>query len=204
MTRDPSIQHAVPAGASVLIDTSVVLAYLTGTEAISPLATDLFDGCLATGRNPGALSTVTVMELLVRPFRAGPSAVGVVQGFLAHFDGMRLLPVDDATAVEAARIRALAGFAAPDALIVASFLVGDFDILVTNDTSWAERLESAAPGREIVVLDRLSQIPRAESPRVVKEDVGAWTAATADPGFQAEVADIADAYDRADQEAWPE
>jgi predicted nucleic acid-binding protein len=160
VTRDSSIDDAIPAGASVLIDTSVALAYLTGTEEISPLATDLFDGCLATGRNPGALSTVTAMELLVRPFRAGPSAVGVVQGFLAHFDGLRLLPVDDATAVEAARIRALAGFAAPDALIVASFLVGGFGILVTNDTSWPARLESAAPGREIVVLGALTAAGR--------------------------------------------
>lgn len=150
MTRTSSIEDAIPAGASVLIDTSVALAYLTGTETISPLATDLFDGCLGTGRNTGAISTVTVMELLVRPFRAGPSAVGVVQGFLQHFDGLRLLAVDDVVATEAARIRALSGFAAPDALIVASFLVGDIDILVTNDASWPARLEVAAPGRAVV------------------------------------------------------
>ena len=157
MTEDASIQDAVPAGASVLIDSSVALAYLAGSEQISPLATDLFDACLATGRNPGALSTVTVMELLVRPFRAGPSAVGVVQAFLAHFDGLRLFPVDDATAVEAARIRALAGFSAPDALIVATFLVGGFDILVTNDASWPTRLEAAASRRQIVVLGALTR-----------------------------------------------
>ncbi len=172
MTRESSIDGAIPAGASVLIDTSVALAYLTGTEKISPLATDLFDGCLATGRNPGVLSTVTVMELLVRPFRAGPSAVGVVQGFLAHFDGLRLLPVDDATAVEAARIRALAGFAAPDALIVASYLVGGFDILVTNDASWPARLDTAAPGREIVVLDRLPGRHRRSLAGALQDKVG--------------------------------
>jgi predicted nucleic acid-binding protein len=155
--RGRAIEDAIPAGASVLIDSSVALAYLTGTEAISPLATDLFDGCLATGRNPGALSAVTVMELVVRPFRAGPSAVGVVRGFLRHFDGLRLFPVDDVVATEAARIRALAGLWAPDALIVASFLVGGVDILVTNDASWPARLEAAAPGRAVVLVGALPQ-----------------------------------------------
>ena len=161
MTRGGAIEDAIPAGASVLIDTSVALAYLTGTEPISPLATDLFDGCLGTGRNAGALSTVTVMELLVRPFRADPSAVGVVQGFLHHFDGLRLLAVDDVVATEAARIRALAGFAAPDALIVASFLVGGLDILVTNDASWPDRLAVAAPGRRVVLVQRMTPGPLA-------------------------------------------
>ena len=155
MTRAQSIEDVIPAGGSVLIDTSVALAYLTGNEVISPLATDLFDGCLATGRNAGVISTVTVMELLVRPFRAGPSAVGVVRVSSSTSTDSRLLPVDDATAIEAARVRALAGFSAPDALIVASFLVGDFDILVTNDASWPARLETAAPGRKVVVVGGL-------------------------------------------------
>lgn len=152
MSAGPSIVDVLPPGASVLIDTSVVLAYLTGTEATSPLATELFDRCLATGRNAGAISAVTVTELLVRPFRAGPGAVATVEGFLQHFEGMRVLPIDYATAHEAARIRAAAGLSAPDALIVASLAANGLDILVTNDGSWPRRVEAALPGTTVVVL----------------------------------------------------
>jgi predicted nucleic acid-binding protein len=146
----------LPAGTSVLIDTSVVLAYLTGTEAISPLALELFDRCLATGRNPGAVSAVTVTELLVRPFRAGGSAVSTVEGFLRHFADLGIAPVDYATAREAARIRAATGLSAPDALIVATHVVGATDVLVTNDASWPERLQGGGHGSIIVVRDVLA------------------------------------------------
>lgn len=145
----------MPAGASVLIDTSVALAYLTGTEAISALAIELFDRCLATGRNVGALSMMTVTELLVRPYRSGPAAVAIIEGFVRHFGDLRLLPIDYPTANEAARIRAATGLPTPDSLIVAGFVVGGQDILLTNDSSWPTRLEGAIPGRSILVLDHL-------------------------------------------------
>ncbi len=157
MSADRSLTDVLPEGASVLIDTSVVLAYLTGTESTSALAVELFDRCLATGRNAGAVSAVTVMELLVRPIRAGPSAVATVEGFLRHFADLRILPVDYANAREAARIRAIAGFSAPDALIVAGLVTGHIDVLVTNDASWPARLQVALPGASICVLRDLSQ-----------------------------------------------
>ncbi len=152
MTAEPSLTDVLPEGASVLIDTSVALAYLTGTESISALAVELFDRCLATGRNVGTVSAVTVTELLVRPFRAGASAVATVEGFLQHFADLRVLPVDYATAREAARIRAVAGFSAPDALIVSGLVTHGIDVLVTNDTSWPARVELALPGSSICVL----------------------------------------------------
>lgn len=155
MSATLSITDVLPAGASVLIDTSVVLAYLTGTEEISPLAGELFDRCLATGRNPGAMSAISVTELLVRPFRAGPSAVSTVEGFLRHFADLRIEPVEYATAREAARIRAAAGFSAPDALIIAAHLVRGTDALITNDGSWARRLEKAGVHTSIIQVGEL-------------------------------------------------
>ena len=163
MSGASSITGVLPAGTSVLIDTSVVLAYLTGTEAISPLAVELFDRCLATGRNRGSISAVSVTELLVRPFRAGPSAVSTVEGFVRHFTDLRIEPVEYATAREAARIRAVAKLSAPDALIVASHLVGETDVLVTNDGSWPDRLHGADLHTTVLVLGDL--VPSTSSPR---------------------------------------
>lgn len=156
MTAARSIGDVIPVGASVLIDTSVVLAYLTGTEAISGLATELFDRCLATGRNVGALSMVTVTELLVRPFRTGTADVATVEGFVGHFADLRLVPIDYVIAREAARLRAETGLPTPDALIVATFLAGGFDLLVTNDASSPSRLGDLGVGRTVLVLRDLA------------------------------------------------
>ena len=141
----------------MLVDTSVVLAYVAGGEPTSTLATLLFDAFTATGRNPTALSAVTVAEILVRPFRAGSPAVATAEGFLRHFGNLRLIDVTYVVAREAARIRAHTDLAMPDALIVASAAVGKVDVLVTNDRSWPGRLERAMPDLPVVVLWDLRQ-----------------------------------------------
>ncbi len=139
------LDAAIPPGAAILVDTSVALAYLTGTERASAAAEKLFDAFIATGRNPAALSTVTVGEILVRPFRAGPSAVATAEGFLRHFGEIRLIDVSYEVAREAARIRARTGLRMPDALVIASALTSDIEIVVTNDHAWAQAAADAAP-----------------------------------------------------------
>ena len=152
-----TLASAIPPGASLVVDTSVALAYLTGTEPTSALATELFDAFVATGRNAAALSVITVQEILVRPFRGGPSAVATAEGFLRHFAEIRLVEVSYDIAREAARIRAITGIRAPDALIIATALITGADILVTNDRSWLLRPEVIAPGLAILLLADLVQ-----------------------------------------------
>lgn len=146
------LARSIPPGAALLVDTSVVLAYLVGDEAGSPRAGELFDAYVATGRNPACLSMVTVAEILVRPFRRGPSAVATAEGYLQHFADLRLVPVTYEVAREAARLRALTDLPMPDALIVASAVVIGADVLVTNDRSWRPRLKLGAPDLEILEL----------------------------------------------------
>jgi uncharacterized protein len=142
-----TLDAAIPPGQRILIDTSVALAYLTGTESTSPAATRLFDGFLASGRDVGAMSMITVGEILVRPFRAGKSAVATAEGFLQHFADLDLIETDYAIAREAARIRAGTDLRMPDALILASATVTSCDLLCTNDRS----LGAAADGLGIGV-----------------------------------------------------
>ena len=150
--RNGPLEAAIPAGQSLLVDTSVVLAYIGGQEATSDLARQVFDAFTATGRNPTSLSTVTVAELLVRPFRRGAPAVSTAEGFLRHFGDMRLVDVTYAVAREAARLRATTDLSMPDALIVASAVTTDADVLVTNDRAWPRRLRDAVPDLSVVVL----------------------------------------------------
>lgn len=146
------LEAAIPPGASLLVDTSAALSYLTGIEPTSPLAEQLFDAFVATGRNPAALSMVTVQEILVRPFRSGTAAVATAEGFLRHFAEIRLVEVSFDIAREAARIRAATGMRTPDALIIATALVTGVDVLVTNDRSWRAGTEAVAPGLRLCLL----------------------------------------------------
>ena len=152
-----TLGSAIRPGASLVVDTSVALAYLTGTEETSMLAGQLFDAFVATGRNAAALSVITVQEILVRPFRGGPAAVATAEGFLRHFAQIRLVQVNYDIAREAARIRAVSGIRAPDALIIATARVIGADIVVTNDRSWLLRSEAIAPGLTICLLADLAR-----------------------------------------------
>lgn len=154
---EANLESAIPPGASLLIDSSVALAYLVGTEPTSPLAEQLFDAFIATGRNPASLSMVTVQEILVRPFRGGTAAVATAEGFLRHYAEIRLVPVSYDIAREAARIRAATGLRAPDALIVATALVSEIEMLVTNDRAWHEAAAAIAPNLKLCMLADLDR-----------------------------------------------
>ena len=153
--RDP-LADAIAPGRSILVDTSVVLAYLAGGEKATDLAVQLFDAFVATGRNTAALSAVTVAEILVRPFGRGPAAVATAEGFLRHFGDLRLIDVTYDIAREGARIRAETDLPMPDALIVASASVADIEVLITNDHDWRSRLAEALPNLNVVVLDAVA------------------------------------------------
>ena len=147
-----ALESAIPPGTAILIDTSVLLAYLAGNEPASADAEELLDRFVTTGRNAASVSAVSVAELLVRPFRAGPAAVATAEGFLRHFAAIRIVEVDYAVAREAARVRAATGLRTPDALIVGSALAIGADIVATNDRSWSEAVRAISPALGVCVL----------------------------------------------------
>jgi predicted nucleic acid-binding protein len=149
---EAALERAIPPAALVALDASATLAYLVGTEPVSPAATWIFDGCLSTGRNAGLLSTLTAAELLVRPFRSGAAAVASVEGFLRFFASIRLVEVSYAIGREAARVRAATGLAMPDAIVVATALENHAEVLVTNDRRWPASLAAAIGDLRIVQL----------------------------------------------------
>jgi predicted nucleic acid-binding protein len=150
-----TLDAAIEPGAMLVLDTSVVLAYLAGGERTSGLATDLLDGFVATGRNAAAISAITVGEILLRPFRAGATAVSTAEGFLRFFAEIRIVDTDYGVARDAARIRAATGLRMPDAVVIASALAAKADVLITNDRSWRAAIGSTAPGLRLCVLEDL-------------------------------------------------
>jgi predicted nucleic acid-binding protein len=155
-----AVNAAVPAGALILVDTSTVLAYLSGSESASNAAAAVIDGCVASGRNPAILSAISVTELLVRPLRTGSAtAVRLIDDFLGHFPNLRVESVSVEIARAAARIRAATPTPTPDALILATAVVDSASIVVGNDAGWPAIVKRAALPIDVILLSALGPRP---------------------------------------------
>jgi predicted nucleic acid-binding protein len=115
-----SLLAAIPEGDRLLLDKTVLAAFLDATDATHPVARHVLDQLVATGRNPAVISMVTVMEILVRPMRASPPGHHTVLAFLKSHPNLECVPVDLQVAQDAAHLRADRKLAPPDALIVAT------------------------------------------------------------------------------------
>ena len=146
------LQAKIAAGERILLDTSTLVAYLGGTESVSPVATVIIDDYVRAGRNPGVVSMVTVMELLVRPLQKSPREFVHVRDFLRQFPNLRAVPVDIDVAIEAATLRANHGFKPPDALIIGSGLVHQVASIASNDGAWGAKLAPIAARVMVITL----------------------------------------------------
>ncbi len=147
------LERDIPRDARLAIDTSAAIAYLHGGERASPAGLWVFDGCLATGRNPGVMCALTVAELLVGPYRSGAAAVATMEGFFRFFEAIEVVPLDTAVARTAAQLRATAGLTLPDAAVVATALERDATMVITNDARWSRALAAASVPVEVRLLD---------------------------------------------------
>lgn len=154
---EASLLTAIAEGDRVLLDTTVLAAYLDATDATHPVARHILGDLVATGRNPAVVSMVTVMEILVRPLRATPPGHHTVLAFLRTHPNLTCVPVDLQVAQEAAHLRADRKLAPPDALIVGTGLATQVRHLVTNDRDWSRKL--AAMSSRIAVVQTSSHLP---------------------------------------------
>jgi predicted nucleic acid-binding protein len=94
-------------------------------------------------------SAITLLEVLVAPYRAGDLALAErYHALLTRARGVRLVEVDRAQLRTAAQLRARhGGLRAPDALQLAAAVSGTCTALVTNDRRFPD-----VPGLRIVQL----------------------------------------------------
>jgi len=93
-------------------------------------------------------SAITLLEVLVVPYRAGKVALAErYEQLLTRAAHLRLVDIDRQQLRAAAQLRALHGIRTPDALQLAAGLATRSTMLITND----RRLPSV-PGLEVVQL----------------------------------------------------
>ena len=114
-----------------LLDTSVVIGALNRDDALHQAASQAIR--VERDRHALAISALSYAEILVGPLRAGGRAVEVVERFAAQ---VRIVELSPAIARLAAELRATRGLKLPDAVIVATGLRLEADVIMTADARW--------------------------------------------------------------------
>ena len=125
--------EAVRSASIVYLDSAPLVYYIQDNQTFSGLISPIIDA-IARGEKQGVTSYLTLLELLVMPFKKKRGDLAdKYRRVLLKSPHMRLLPLGEDVAEEAARIRASYRFRTPDAVQLASAKLSRADIFITND-----------------------------------------------------------------------
>ena len=131
------------------LDTPLFIYFLENNERYGELARITING-IEKGKWNGVTSTITLMEITVRPWQLGRESVArEYEAILVHFPNLSVVDVDRDVARAAAQLRAKYNVSPPDALQVAASLSYGAKAFLTND----KRLAKLEDVIEILVLD---------------------------------------------------
>lgn len=131
------------------LDTPIFIYFLEDHSRYGPLAQITING-IEKGNWQGVTSTITLMEVTVRPWQMGREAAArEYEAILVHFPNLSVVDVDRNVARAAAQLRAKYKIAPPDALQVAASLSFGAKAFLTND----RRLSKLQDLMDILVLD---------------------------------------------------
>ena len=131
------------------LDTPIFIYFLENNARYGPLAQLTING-IEKGKWEGVTSTITLMEITVRPWQLGrESAAREYEAILVHFPNLSVVDVDRNVARAAAQLRAKYNVSPPDALQVAASLSYGAKAFLTND----KRLSRLQELIDILVLD---------------------------------------------------
>jgi len=122
----------LPAG-PVALDTAIFIYFIEEKTRFLELIRPLFEEADA-GRRELVTSVLTLLEVLMVPYRAGDIRLaGRYEALLTKSRGVRLIDVSRDQLRSAAQLRAATGIRTPDALQLTSALSADCRVFLTND-----------------------------------------------------------------------
>ena len=145
-----SLDASIAAGARLVLDSSVLIAYLAAVETVSPVARVIIDDYLRGERNDAVLSALAAGEILVRPHREGTARSVAFE--ILDMPGLTIRSVDFLVAAEAARMCAESSLRLPDSIVLATGILAGATYLVTNDRRLAAAAQGLAPGMVVCLL----------------------------------------------------
>lgn len=115
------------------IDTVAFIYHLEENHKYLPFTNILFE-MIENGAIKGITSTITIMEILVKPKKEeNDRAIQEYKFILQTFPNLKIKPIDFHTAEKAAELRAKYKIKPPDALQLGAALVENANAFVTND-----------------------------------------------------------------------
>jgi predicted nucleic acid-binding protein len=136
----------------VALDTQIFIYFIEEDHRYLPLIKSLFEA-LDRGDLAGVTSGLSLMEVLVVPYRSGNAALADrYESLLTRSRGLRFIEVDRRLLKAAAQLRATFKLKPPDAIQVAAALVGNCNSFLTND-----RRIRAVPGLQILQVKNYLQ-----------------------------------------------
>ena len=117
----------------VALDTAAFIYFIEDHPRYAPLVAPLFADA-DRGLRLIVTSALTLLEVLVVPYRAGDLALAErYEAILSHSRGVRLVALDHTQLRTAAQLRAAHRVRTPDALQLAAALTQRCSVFVTND-----------------------------------------------------------------------
>jgi predicted nucleic acid-binding protein len=138
-------------GRLVAFDTAPLIYYIEENLVYLPLVDELFD-TIDSGASRGITSVLTLQEVLVKPLREGRQDISdQYRDVLKSSINITLASIDESVCEQAANLRAqYTWLRTPDALQIASAILHNAEVIVTNDDKWKRLTEI-----QIVVLQDL-------------------------------------------------
>lgn len=142
----------------VALDTQVFIYFIEEDDRFLPIVKPLFEA-IDHGALPAAVSALTLMEVLVVPYRNRNAALADrYEAFLTNSRGLRFINIDSSLLKSAAQLRATTRLKPPDAIQVAAAIAGDCRAFLTND-----RKITSLPGLNVLQLK--NYLPSAKTRR---------------------------------------
>jgi predicted nucleic acid-binding protein len=128
-----TVTAALAGVSSIAVDTAPFIYFIERHPAHVDVLRSIF-AAVSTGPVAAVSSVITLVEVLTRPRQTGDTALELAyRNLLLHSRNFIIRDVDVATAVHAADLRAKYRLRTPDALQIATALVGGCDAFLTND-----------------------------------------------------------------------
>jgi predicted nucleic acid-binding protein len=133
------------------LDTSLFIYHLEAHPTYLPLTQAIFSS-VARGEKQGVTSTITLMEINVKPLQLGRQDIArKYEALLANFPNLSIIDIDRDVARQAAQLRADFQLRPADALQTAACLCCGIPVFITND----RRLARLSERIQVAVLDDL-------------------------------------------------
>jgi len=126
----------LPESGTVYLDANV---FIYSIERIDPYRSmlDTLWLTVSTGQVTVVTSELTLLEVLVKPLKVGDATTATLfRTVLKHTPDVQMLPITQSVLEAAANLRATLGLKTPDAIHVATALLNNSMLFVTNDSTF--------------------------------------------------------------------